>query len=245
MALNNLAVLETYLKDIIFTEDEIVSKVDVRGHIFEIKDSEKTLGFISLYDLKAYVFEHEEEAENYSIKTIDGEEWKNIYEHSFFQRRKPQLISTDTLKEADDLEFYILQKGQKTGPFEKDILMEMVHNRQMLLSDMVSFNAGLTWIKLYQVDGFERRSLRGNDELPGVPSSQFLNKPSDFVNPIGETTDAISSLAFLGNQKRGKTLERQKEVSFNDEMDKGAKSTTIYKWLLAASVVGILYFLIK
>lgn len=243
MALANLAVLETYLKDILFTEEEITSNVELREHIFEIKDSEHSLGFISLYDLKAYVFEHEEEAKNYSVKAIDSDEWKNIYEHPFFQRRKPQLVSIETLKEVDDIQFYILQKGQKAGPYEKDQLLEMVENREILLTDTVSINGGHVWMKLFQVDGFDRRELRDSDQLPGMPDAEFLNRPSDAVNNIGETTDAITSLAFLGNLKKGKTIERAREVSYQDEMSKNGKTSSIYKWLLVVSVLGIAYFL--
>lgn len=243
MALANLAVLETYLKDILFTEEEITSNVELREHIFEIKDSEHSLGFISLYDLKAYVFEHEEEAKNYSVKAIDSDEWKNIYEHPFFQRRKPQLVSIETLKEVDDVQFYILQKGQKAGPYEKDQLLEMVENREILLTDTVSINGGHVWMKLFQVDGFDRRELRDSDQLPGMPDAEFLNRPSDAVNNIGETTDAITSLAFLGNLKKGKTIERAREVSYQDEMSKNGNTSSIYKWLLVVSVLGIAYFL--
>lgn len=243
MALNNLAVLETYLKDIIFSEEEIQAKIDVREHIFEIKNEDHSLGFISLYDLKAYVFEHVEEARSYSVKNIDSDEWKNIFEHPFFQRRKPQLLSTESLKDADDMEFYILSKGQKIGPYEKYELLEMVEKREILLTDMASFNGGLVWSKLYQVDGFDRRTLRESDQLPGMPSSEFLNRPSEAVNNIGETTDAITSLAFLGNLKRGKSIEREKEVSYHDEMTKKAGTSSIYKWMLLVSVIGIVYFL--
>lgn len=243
MALENLAVLETYLKDILFTEEEITSNVELRDHIFEIKDSEHSLGFISLYDLKAYVFEHEEEAKNYFVKAIDSDDWKNIYEHPFFQRRKPQLVSIETLKEIDDIQFYILQKGQKAGPFEKDQLLEMVENREILLTDTVSINGGHVWMKLFQVDGFDRRELRDSDQLPGMPDAEFLNRPSDAVNNIGETTDAITSLAFLGNLKKGKTIERAREVSYQDEMSKKGNTSSIYKWLLVVSVLGIAYFL--
>ncbi|MGZ3790225.1 MAG: hypothetical protein ACXVLQ_16960 [Bacteriovorax sp.] len=245
MAQNNLAVLKTYLKDILFSEEEITKNVELREHIFEIKDSVETLGFISLYDLKAYVFEHEEEARDYFLRNIDQDEWKNIYEHPFFQRRRPQLVSTENLRDDDDSEFFILQKGQKNGPFEKYELMEMVERKEILLSDMVSFNAGHTWIKLYQVDGFDRRNLKESSQLPGMPSSEFLQRPSETVNPIGETTDAVTSLAYLGNQKKGKTIERQRDFSYQDEMAKKAKSTTWYKVLLIASVVGIIYFLMS
>ncbi len=243
MSQNNLAVLETYLKDIIFTEAAITANVENREHIFEIKDSESSLGFISLYDLKAYVYEHEEEAKNYSVKNIDLPDWKNIYEHPFFQRRKPQLISAENLKNAGDEEFFILLKGQKAGPFEKYELMDMVDNKEILLSDMVSFNAGYTWIKLFQVDGFDRRTLKESSQLPGMPTSDFLQRPAEGNNKIGETTDAITSLAYLGNQKRGKIRDREKEISYQDEMANKANSTSNYKWLLVASIIGIVYFL--
>ena len=245
MALNNFALLETYLKDIIFNEEQILTKVEMREHIFEIKDSVKTLGFIPLYDLKAYVYEHEEEAENYLIRNIDNSEWKNIFEHPYFQRRKPQIVANLEIQNIDDLEFFILKNGQKSGPFEKNTLLEMVRDKNILLTDMVSFNAGLNWNKLYQIEGFDRRSKKGNEQLPGTPSNEVLSKPSDTVKNISQTTDAISSLAFLGNQKKGKTLEHQREVSYQDEMNKNARSSSIYKWLLIASVFGIIYFLLN
>lgn len=246
MALKNLAVLETYLKDIIVSEEMITASGEMREHIFEIKDENKTLGFIALYDLKAYVFEHEEEAKHYLIKNIDGTEWMPIFKHPFFQRRKPQLISAQTLTNNDDSEFFILHKGQKIGPYERYELMEKIETREILLSDMVSFNGGHTWIKLFQVDGFDRRTLKDSDQLPEIPSNEFLNRPLTSVYSISEATDAITSLAFLGNLKKGKILEREYKISFQDEKDKTGKySNSIYKWLFALSIIGIIYFLIN
>lgn len=235
--------LVTYLKDILGTEEELTSKVEMREHIFEMKDGETSLGFISLYDLKAYVFEHEEEAKQYQVRNIDSDEWKNIYEHPYFQRRKPQLISADNLKDADDQEFFVLIKGQKAGPFEKYELSEMVDRKEILLTDMVSFNAGHTWVKLYQVDGFDRRSMRDSSVLPGMPDDDILNKTEAAAAAIGDTTDGFISLAFLGNQKKGRLLERQQENTLDDELKKSAAQSSRYKWLLVASLLGIGYFL--
>ena len=243
MAQNNLAVLETYLKDILFSEEDILKNIETRDHIFEIKDSENSLGFLSLYDLKAYVFEHEEEAQSYFVRNIDSDEWKNIFEHPYFQRRKPQLVPSDSLLKDDDLEFFILKKGQKMGPYEKHELMEMMNDKEILLTDTVSFNAGHTWLKLYQVDGFDRRVLKESDQLPGMPSEDILQRPSENIKNIGETTDAMTSLAFLGNLKRGKSFERDRDQMYQDEMKKNATTSSIYKWLLVASIVGIIYFL--
>lgn len=245
MAQNNLAVLETYLSDILVGEEDILKNVENRDHIFEIKDTNSSLGFISLYDLKAYVLEHEEEAQNYSIKNIDSTEWKNIFEHPYFQRRKPQLIPSENLLKEDDLEFFILKKGQKTGPYEKHELIEMLKEKEILLTDTVTFNGGHSWIKLYQVDGFDRRTLKEGEQLPGMPSEELLQRPNETIHNIGETTDAMTSLAYLGNLKRGKSVERDRENLYLDEKNKHQSTSSIYKWLLVASVVGIIYFLIN
>jgi len=235
--------LVTYLKDILGTEEELTSKVEMREHIFEMRDGETSLGFISLYDLKAYVFEHEEEAKQYQVRNIDSDEWKNIYEHPYFQRRKPQLISAENLKDSDDQEFFVLIKGQKAGPFEKYELSDMVDRKEILLTDMVSFNGGHTWVKLYQVDGFDRRSMRDSSVLPGMPDEDIINRTETTEAGIGDTTDGFISLAFLGNQKKGRLLERQQENTLDDELKKSAAQSSRYKWLLIASLLGIGYFL--
>ncbi len=235
--------LVTYLKDILGTEEELTSKVEMREHIFEMRDGETSLGFISLYDLKAYVFEHEEEAKQYQVRNIDSDEWKNIYEHPYFQRRKPQLISAENLKDSDDQEFFVLIKGQKAGPFEKYELSDMVDRKEILLTDMVSFNGGHTWVKLYQVDGFDRRSMRDSSVLPGMPDEEIINRTETTEAGIGDTTDGFISLAFLGNQKKGRLLERQQENTLDDELKKSAAQSSRYKWLLIASLLGIGYFL--
>jgi hypothetical protein len=248
MALKNLADIETNLSDFIFSEDEITKYIKNRDNIFEIKNNEKSLGFISLADAKNYFLSHEDEAIHFFVKNIDRADWKTILDSSFFQRRKPQLVSTENadIEVDDELEFYILQNGQKVGPLTKAILMEMVSKKEILVTEMVSFNGGQVWLKLYQIDGFNRRASRKeSDQLPGAPDTEMMSKQNVAVRNIGATVDAITSLAFLGNLKRGKSIEREREVFYNDEMTKKAKASSVYKWLLVASVLGIIYFLIN
>ena len=240
---NNQAVLITYLKDILFSEEAITANVEMRDHIFEIKDSSNTsLGFISLIDLKAYVFEHEEEATEFFVKNIDSSEWVGVFEHPSFQRRKPQLVSINTLNPESDLEFFILKHGQKTGPYEKHELVSMLEEKEILLTDMVSHNAGHTWTKLYQVENFDRRALKESDQLPGVPK-RILGKPNESVVAVSPETDAISGLAYLSNVKRGKTIERQNVQEFQVESIQKASQGSVYKWVLELSILGIAYFL--
>lgn len=238
---NNQAVLVTYLKDILFSEEEIVQSVE-REHIFEMKDKENTsLGFIAVYDLKAYVFENEEEADEYFVRNIDSSEWSAVFSHPFFQRRKPQLVPLSRLAQDNDQQYFMLKNGQKTGPFEKFELLSMLEEKEILLTDMVTTNAGHTWMKLFQVENFERRVLKESDQLPGVPTQAVLNT-SDSVSAHNPETEAISGLAYLSNVKRGKSVERDKVESYRAETNVHNTSSSIYKWLLVGSILGIGYF---
>lgn len=240
---NNQAVLITYLKDILFSEEGITANVELREHIFEMKDTnDASLGFISLIDLKAYIFEHEDEAANYFVRNIDNNEWIGVFEHPFFQRRRPQLVSLNTLDPESDLEFYILKHGQKNGPYEKFELVSMLDEKELLLTDMVSFNAGHTWMKLYQVENFDRRVLKESDQLPGLPSG-ILGRPNESVVTTSPETDAISGLAYLSNVKRGKTIEREKIQVYQSDSSAHSGTSSVYKWILVASILGIGYFL--
>lgn len=241
MAQNN-ALLAATLNDFLFSKEEIEQNVEAREHIFEIKDQETSLGYISLYDLKAYVLEHEKETGDYLVRNIDSKEWTPVFEHPYFQRRKPQLVSASALSSEDEQQFFILRQGQKTGPYEKYELVSMLESKELLLTDMVSGNAGHTWMRLYQVDGFDRRILKESDQLPGVPS-KIINQGNESVVELPPETEAISSLAYLSNVKRGKSIERER-VEFKDAtVTTAGNQSSIYKVLLVASIIGIGYFL--
>lgn len=241
MAQNN-ALLAATLNDFLFSKEEIEQNVEAREHIFEIKDQETSLGYISLYDLKAYVLEHEKETGDYLVRNIDSKEWIPVFEHPYFQRRKPQLVSASALSSEDEQQFFILRQGQKTGPYEKYELVSMLESKELLLTDMVSGNAGHTWMRLYQVDGFDRRILKESDQLPGVPS-KIINQGNESVVELAPETEAISSLAYLSNVKRGKSIERER-VEFKDAtVTTAGNQSSIYKVLLVASIIGIGYFL--
>jgi len=243
MAANKLAFKETYLKDIIFGQEQITKDVEVREHIFEIKDSTNTLGFISLYDLKGHINGHEDELTNYYIRNIDSNDWILIFEHPFFQRRKPQLVSSEEIKNEDDSEFFVLIKGQKTGPYQKYEIMEKLENKELLLSDMVTLNGGATWIKIFQIDGFDRRRLKESGQLPGMPSEELLQRPIERKNKMDVDTDAMSSMAFLVNSILGKNIKRQREDFLQDETIRNDDQSAKYKLLLIASIIGIIYLI--
>jgi hypothetical protein len=231
------------LEDILFSEAEIAKVVEVRDHIFEFKNGGEPLGYISLYDLKTITAQSESTLELAQIRQIDGSDWTLLFQHPFFQRRKPQLVPASTLEAENEFTYFILKQGQKSGPFEKHELLSMVDNKEILLIDMVSTNAGHTWMKLYQVDGFDRRNLKISDQLPGLPFNGVFDKITVSPNENDAETDALSGLAYIGNVKRGKVIEREKISNYEEEKSKNSGNNSIYKWLLILSAIGIAYFL--
>lgn len=231
------------LSDFLFSEEQITKAVDVRDHIFEIKKEEATLGYISLYDLKTLTAHSDHELDKVEIRQIDGADWCLLFEHPFFQRRKPQLVPVSSLQEENDLTYFLLRNGQKAGPYEKEQLLSMVEEKEILLTDMVSTNAGHTWMKLYQAEGFDRRTLKNSDQLPGLPFEGHFNKIAPSPSAQNPETEALSGLAYIGNVKRGKVVEREQNNHYKDEVTKTKGNSSIYKWLLILSVIGIGYFL--
>ena len=230
------------LKDVLFSEKEITKNVE-RENIFEIKDIENnSLGFISSYDLKSFIIEHGEESVEYNVKNLDSNQWVSIFSHPSFQRRRPQLVTPVVLDPDLDPgapEYYILKNGQKDGPYEKNDLLNKLEQKQILLTDMVTMNGGLTWLKLFQVDNFERRVLKESDQLPGIPD-QAVEGSSHSVAPSIPSSQTITNLANLSSLMRGKSTDKLDTNS--SEVVTQNKSNNIYMWLLVASILSITYF---
>ena len=239
----NHALKMTELADFLMSEGEVARSSISREQLFEIKDTHETfIGFAKASDLKEYIYNNEEALTGFMVRNVDQSSWITVFEHPLFQRRKPQLVPANTLASDDDQQFFVLIHGQKTGPFEKFEMLSMLEQKEILLTDMVSTNAGHTWTKLYQIDNFDRRVLKESDKLPGMPGEVFL-RANDSVRANSPETEAISSLAYLSNVKRGKSIEREKVHTFESDKNVSQNSSSIYKWLLVASILGIGYFL--
>jgi hypothetical protein len=239
----NTALNFVQLEDFLFKKSEIENTISKREHIFELQKNQESLGFISLYDLKDYLSSIETN-EVFFIRNIDQDNFQNIYEHPLFQRRKPQLVETVT--EAiipSEQKFHILQNSQKAGPFTKNQIEEFLSTKEMIMNDMISLNAGLTWLKVYSAPGFERRELRATDALPRLPDEDFLKQgPADLRNS-DDTTEATSSLAYLGNLKKGRVGNFDHQQMDAKELQKKVLIGKSYKWLFIISFIGIGYFL--
>lgn len=236
----NTALKTKTLDESFYSLEDMEKMIDNREHIFEMFHEKKSLGFISLYDLKEFQAA-QYDFNDYQIRNVDAADIKSFYEHPFFQRRKPQLVSAENFSEDENHQYFLLIRGQKSGPYSKDEIKARVDKKEILVTELISSNAGFTWTKIYQMDGFDRRSLKENDELPGLPSREFFEVDETVTNSLNKETEVMSDFAYLGNLKRGKAIERQKEENFEEAIKKSSKNSLFYKTLLGVSVVGILY----
>lgn len=163
--------------------------------------------------------EHEDFFESSQVYNLVIEEWKDFFSSAEFQRRKPKLVPAQNLIQNED--FYLIQKGQKIGPFKLAEVKAKVESREIQVSDEVSVDEGKTWIKLYEHHEFDRRLMKNQEDLPFQPEAQVFEE-SDKVASLEvaraqkskEDESAITGLAFLGRgNDKGQTLKSNNEAS--------------------------------
>jgi hypothetical protein len=150
--------------------------------------------------LKHYVHDNERLFETALASRTDESEWKPFWEHTRFQRRKPQVVDG----ESHDGPFWLMHAGLKIGPFtqaevEKKIEMDLVG-----MSDYISIDNGTSWGKVYQISSFDRRCL-SPDELPLAPTEGSFQEARVAVleklnEPHVNKADVAAELAFEGRE---------------------------------------------
>ena len=131
-------------------------------HMSEIKDAGwvevefrgDIIGACKTEDLKELNLNNHMNTDFVRLRPYGETEFKNIFEYPLFSRRKPQLVSVETLN-TDFEAIYLLKNGQKSGPYGIHDLQMMMRTREILPTDLVSIDNGQHYIKLFQVEGFD------------------------------------------------------------------------------------------
>lgn len=182
------------------------------GPFFYIKiKGANSLGPIRAVDLQAYIAENSLPSTTMVRDAKNTQDWVNIYSHPYFQRRKPSLVHPSSSK--TDYTFYYLKNGKPTGPINSLDFETLVNEKSLIPTDMVSVDEGKTWIKLYQLSNFDRRSYSAS-ELPVSPEQGKgkFTKPSA-LKKIMNQTEALVSLTFTRERKKTTSHSEEKEGS--------------------------------
>lgn len=235
------------------------------GDLLFLKHTETAdiLGPFEKSDLKAALPDEAPIAADLLICSADQDPqnamWSALLENPYFQRRKPQLMSTGVLESVEENHFYVLREGQKFGPLELSELKNLVALREVLATDLISVDGGETFGKLYEWDEFDRRNFEAQ-VLPQRPNEDFLTLGNievlkDFKanNSQHVEAEAMANLAYVGHVKNGKVLEWNPQASTKvnhtsttpratlEDTTTQALSSYFYAMVFAVSVIGILY----
>ncbi len=161
-------------------------------------------------------------------------DWINIYSHPAFQRRKPQIVGDD--KGLPESRYaFLLVKGQKYGPVSISEIKTLLNEKEILLTDQVTFDEGHTWKKLYEYKELDRRDLE-QGHLPSIPGWDVFkgshDEISDQLDHAGERErqlNAFAGLAFIENVQHGKA-EDLSDGHDNDNYDYSAKGADIVEF---------------
>lgn len=228
------------IADFLYTKEEIEKSAIPTDEIYEVFSKNISFGYISIHDLKTLYAQSETNWDEYTFRNYHEKVFKNLFEIGSFQRRRPKLIENDIPIISDNDEFYLLIRGQKKGPLKKDEIKNLLDTKEILLTDLISTNAGHSWSKVYQIEDFDRRNSKDSDSLPGLPRKEVFDISPENLNNGNTSIEAMTGLAYLGNIKKGKAQEREKEQNLENEIKKN-NPMNVYKIVLGVSIIGIVY----
>ena len=238
------------LQDYLLSEDQVLAGQFPRNEIFEVQVEGKIIGPFWQEDLKDFLKDANLYKDSTKVKSLEEGDWKEVYSHPFFQRRRPSLVSTEGMKTTVE-DYYILKDGQKDGPYDKDKINNMVDTMELLLTDFVSIDDGHSWGKLYEHDEFDRRN-KSHEQLPISPDNHIFDnsiydadKAIAKAEQVAHETDAIVGLAYIGHLNEGKRKVHIEEVKQSEnlrEESKESKNNMALIGIIALSLVGSIYF---
>ncbi len=176
------------------------------NELFHVLLKEESFGPVRGNDINDLISRGAKLDENILVKSVNQKKWLRLFDHPFFQRRQEEEKKNHQVSEkAKSNKFYLLNYGQKTGPFSTAQLQEKLENREIDITHMISSDNGTTWERILELDSFDRRKLGIGQELPPKPTSDIFKGVEDEVAKDlknankNKTTDTIASLAHLGN----------------------------------------------
>lgn len=228
------------LNQLKLTEEQLSSGEFPQEEVFLLKNEDGELGYFWQYDLKDFVQQDTSFEENTFIQKWGTEQWIPLFEHPFFQRRKPQVVS-NVERSNNQQKYFVLEQGQKIGPFTIEEITEQVEHKKLLLTDMISVDEGHSWCKIYDLEEFDRRNGQ-QAGLPHAPERDVLSHSEADVTGVREagSTDAtenLAGLAYIGKSK-APIIEIPEE---EQEATSGSSKNLQYVWmgLLFFSIIGI------
>jgi hypothetical protein len=221
--------------------EETIKQMGYSFHdLWLVKIDSIIFGPFETESLKHYVHDNEVLFEQAEASLLDEKEWKPFWEHTKFQTKKMQLVS-----ENFDGPFWIMDFGLKLGPFTYYEIDKKIEMGLLVMTDYISVDSGENWVKIYQVEGLDRR-IFSPEVLPKAPYESNLKTPIMIENKQEKTAiEEFANLAFLGHQQEIESQLKMDEMTLKAEIHSHRQSAV--RWLIplgaaiAMSVITTLY----
>ncbi len=206
--------LKTKIDLEITTEQKITDEKIGNDELWMVKDQKgQTFGPFETSALKEYSHKYQYLFEQCQAYNLLEEVWKDFFSLPQFQRRKPQLVSSQNLIKEQN--FYIKVQGEKKGPFNQEQVQRLLDRGEIKPSTEISLDLGSCWIKLYEHHAFDRRVKKSSiDHLPYKPDSAVLKKSKELAEDV-QSDDSLITLAYLEHLKDEKNSARTFKVQFS------------------------------
>ncbi len=181
--------------------EETIQEMGFGPHdLWLVKISSVVFGPFETETLKHYVLENEVLFETAEASRTDETEWKPFWTHTKFQRRRPQIVSG----ERHEGPFWTLTGGVKSGPYGFHDIDKKLEMGLLGMTDRLSTDNGESWVKIYEISDFDRRS-HVPEELPVAPTESTLQRSRlHLMGEHGEqkfsAAEGLAEMAWEGKQ---------------------------------------------
>jgi hypothetical protein len=175
---------------------EVIQKMGYTPHdLWLVKLDDEIFGPFEVESLKHYAHENEKMFLKAYSSRMDHNNWQPFFSHALFQPLAPQ-------ENPESMRYWILNQGQKAGPFNKPELDKKIELGTLTLVDLISCDDGYSWKKLFQAPEFHFNDHTA-DNLPMSPLEASFQRAKLEVAEKLESRDelppseGVAGLAFM------------------------------------------------
>lgn len=208
--------------------DQTIAEMGFQGSdLWLVRIDSIVFGPYETESLKHYVHDNEHLFENAQASRMDDPKMQPFWNHAIFQRRAPQVVKV----EQHEGPFWVMTAGLKVGPLSFHDVDKKIEMNILGMTDHISVDDGETWKKIFEFEGFDRRT-HAPEELPIAPLESSFQKAKlalveKLDTPHANTTNELAELAHIAhNQARViqfKVEEMTLKAEKKTEVSKGIK----------------------
>jgi hypothetical protein len=230
--------------------DETINDLGLDSNsLWLIKIDKKVFGPFETGALKLHAGKFPEQFDEAFASPMMSPNWQPFFSLPQFQRRSPEVLSHT---EWDKAQYYVLLEGVKNGPHSMKDIEALWSKKEIVLTDLVSWDDGHQWSKLYLHPHFDRRH-RESMGLPALPvETSFLRSEAEMTEKWDLDEDekpnlptSLASLAYITAAQGYKAKLNIEEIPYHapksdEEIYQSEKRKKIGVSAAAVVMVGVL-----